>query len=165
MALALPSPHDICLCPLHTPIFESLDVRWFTHEYETETPTKCRVCCRRPPAGPSINGTHAPRILQPFIFELVGRIANHDCHLTIDGYGNQTEGPIASCWIEPNTDCVSHREWAQSARSFHHVLDSIHEPWSADVLVGGGNPICVQLFYEPAEGKVCTQPYPIAYLD
>ncbi|KAI1781855.1 hypothetical protein LXA43DRAFT_1105200 [Ganoderma leucocontextum] len=161
MALVLPDSHDICLCPLHTPIFEHFEVRWFTHDYETEIPTRRRVCCRRPEAEPTINSVRAPRVLQPFIFELIGQIMEHDCHLTADGYGNRTESPITSCWIEPPADCVSRREWAQSARSIHHVLNSIRDPWTADVLVGEGNPIRIQLFYEPPEGRSLQDSLPV----
>ncbi|KAI1781612.1 hypothetical protein LXA43DRAFT_908281 [Ganoderma leucocontextum] len=121
----------------------------------------CRVCCRRPAAPHTINGVRAPRTLQPFIFELVGQIAEEDCHLTADGYGNRTESPIASCWIEPRADCVSRREWAESARTIHHILDSIREPWSADVLVEEGNPLRIQLFYEPPEDRSLQESLPV----
>ena len=156
MALILPSARDICLCPLHTPIFEYLDVDWFTNLHETETSIRRQICCRRPEAPPSINGFRPPRVLQPFIFELVGKIMADDCHLTADGYGDRTETPIASCWIQPFGDCISCREWAQCARSLRHILESIPEPWTADVLVEEDNPIRIQLFYEPIEGKVST---------
>ena len=158
MALALPNAHNICLCPLHTPVFEHLEVQWFTNEYETETPMRCWVCCYCPEVQPSINGTHAPQILQPFIFKLISQISGHDCHLTADGYRNWTASLIESCWIEPNADCVSECEWVQSVCSIHHILDSIYRPWSVDGLIGESNPgpFHILLFYEPLEGKVCT---------
>ena len=100
MVLILPAPQDICLCPLHTLVFDHIDVRWFTNTYKTETQTRCQVCYHYPPAPPSINSIHTPQVLQPFIFKLIGQITKGNCHLTTEGYRSQTEGLIVSCWVE-----------------------------------------------------------------
>ncbi|KAI1797608.1 hypothetical protein LXA43DRAFT_877028 [Ganoderma leucocontextum] len=155
------NPNDVCLCPLYTPAFHSLDVRWFTQEYETEVPTTHRICCRRPPEH-YINGLLAPPMLQPFIFELIGQVAEHDCHLTADGYGDRTEAPVASCWIQPcAADRVSRMQWAESAHTIHHILDTIRNPWTADGLISEGNPLRIQLFYEPLEGESLQETLPV----
>ena len=121
---------------------------------ETDDPTQRIVCSRRPPAA---TGVTAPRPLQPFIFELVGEISEDDCHLTVDGYGDRTEGPIASCWIKPSPGTISRIEWAQGARTILQIAETIPTPWSLDVLASEGNPLRIQLFFEPPEGDVRTR--------
>ncbi|PIL26811.1 hypothetical protein GSI_11072 [Ganoderma sinense ZZ0214-1] len=154
-------PRDICFCPLHTPVFHLLVVRWFTNEYETEVLTRRRICCRRPTEDRYVNGILAPPILEPFVFELIGQIAEYDCHLTVDGHGDRTEAPVASCWIEACPDQVSRIEWAQSIVSLNRIIDTIREPVCPDELAFEGNPIRYQLFFEPPEGRtVCARTLP-----
>ncbi|KAI1781606.1 hypothetical protein LXA43DRAFT_958506 [Ganoderma leucocontextum] len=157
-------PNDVCLCPLYTPAFEYFDIQWFTREVETpEVPTRCCICCHRPAGeGYRINGLRARPILHPFVFELIGQIAEHDCHLTADGYGDRTEAPVASCWIEPCPgDRVARIEWAQGAGTIHRILDTIRIPWTADVLASEGNPLRLQLFFEPPEGDSLQEHLPL----
>ncbi|KAI1789747.1 hypothetical protein LXA43DRAFT_869481, partial [Ganoderma leucocontextum] len=120
-----------------------------------------RVCCCRPSARHRVNDTVAPPVLQLFIFEMIGQILEYDCHLTAGGYGDRTEEPVASCWIEPCPDQVSRAEWAESAHTIHLILNTIREPRSAEGLVEEGDLLCIQLFYEPPEGRMLHDSLPV----
>ncbi|PIL30719.1 hypothetical protein GSI_06887 [Ganoderma sinense ZZ0214-1] len=152
----LSRPGDVCLCPLYTPVFDSVNIGWLVHTIETDVPTRRIVCARHPSA---VGGT--PQTPQPFIFELIGEISEHDCHLTVDGYGDRTEGPIASCWIKPSPGSTSRIEWAQGARTIRQISDTVPAPFTLDVLAGEGNPLSIQLFFEPPEGENLQDTLPV----
>lgn len=63
--------------------------------------------------------------------------------------------PDISNILEPHRDCVSYHEWAQGVHTIHHIVNSIWDPYSVDELIGEGNPLHYQLFYEPPKGRVC----------
>ncbi len=153
MSLALEDLNGICLCPLHTPAFNAFTLRWCIHEYEMEGPTFRYVCCPRPATEPY---SIAPPIPHPFVFELIGRITEDDCYITIEGHHEQAKGPLVSCWIEPCPDHISRIEWGAAAQTIHHILHTIpsRHPWRDDVFIGEGDPLAIQLFYEPPEGEV-----------
>ena len=150
---------ELFLCPLYTPAFEMLGICWALEDCEIESNhlVSRSICCMQPqypdPAADEILSTNT---LRPFLFMIVGQISRHDCHLTTDGRRDRTVGHLASCWIKPCArDEMSRLEWDATACSIHHIMDTIHAHSRADVLVARGQPLRIQLFYEPGYGQVC----------
>ncbi|KAI1784490.1 hypothetical protein LXA43DRAFT_901534 [Ganoderma leucocontextum] len=125
-----------------------------------EGPTLRYVCCPGRSATEQVFFTLP--IPRPFVFELIGHITEDECYLTPEGYGDRAEGPLASCWIGPCPDHISHIEWGTAARAIQHILDTIRgHPWRDDVFIAEGSPLAIQLLYEPPEGETIEDTLPL----
>lgn len=154
--ITLDSAPDIILCPLYfITMFPQFAVCFaiteddeFTHEFR-------RICCLRPDPL-----AYLPRPKRPVLFEVIGQIAAHDCHLTARGDEEHQDpnDPVASCWVEARPDDVSRIYWRSLLPTIQSVMDVIPGAVDSSKLVAGRadsvESVRLQVIWRAPDGEV-----------
>lgn len=138
---------DIYMCPFFAfkATYVHVAICFSTHEREGSM--RCCICCLR--RNTTFQRELAP--LVPILFEVVGQIVAENCFLTLDGIfpddppPNSGLGPVASCWIEPRPNDISHTYWRSLEPTINTINEYIHGNINTSCLITTGQDGSMQL--------------------
>lgn len=154
--VTLETASDVILCPLYfLSQFPQFVVCFAVTEVDEQTHEYRRICCLHP--NPVM---FEPRARRPILFELIGQIATHDCHLTVRGdeEHQDPDDPIASCWVEARPDDISRIYWRSLLPAVQEIMEAIPGAVDSTKLVYGYaqavESVRLQVIWRAPDGEV-----------